>query len=57
VALAHRALHASPSNRMNLLRADYTHVGLAVLRAQDGSVYVCQVFAARAGRQADALSR
>jgi uncharacterized protein YkwD len=57
VALAHRALHASPSHRMNLLRADYTHVGLAVLRAQDGSVYVCQVFAARAGRQADALSR
>jgi uncharacterized protein YkwD len=47
VELAHRALHASPSHRMNLLRADYTHIGLAVAAASDGSVYVCEVFAAR----------
>lgn len=42
---AHRALHASPSHRMNLLRADYTHVGLAVVTDGEGNVYVCQVFA------------
>lgn len=44
LALAHRALYASPSHRMNLLRADYSHVGLGVVR--DGAdVYVCEVFA------------
>jgi hypothetical protein len=46
VALAHRALHASPSHRMNLLRADYTHIGLGVARDDAGDVYVCEVFAA-----------
>lgn len=46
VALAHRALHASPSHRMNLLRADYTHVGLAAVQGEGGDVYVCQIFAA-----------
>jgi uncharacterized protein YkwD len=46
VALAHRALHASPSHRINLLRADYTHLGVAIARAADGSVYVCETFAA-----------
>lgn len=46
VALAHRALHASPSHRINLLRADYTHIGIGVARADDGSVYVCETFAA-----------
>jgi uncharacterized protein YkwD len=46
VELAHRALHASPSHRMNLLRAEYTHVGVAVVRGDDGHVYACQVFAA-----------
>jgi hypothetical protein len=45
VALAHRALHASPSHRINLLRADYTHFGVATARAADGSVYVCETFA------------
>ena len=44
--LAHRALHASPSHRINLLRADYTHLGVGVARAEDGSVYVCETFAA-----------
>lgn len=47
VALAHRALYASPSHRMNLLRGDYTHVGVGVAQAPDGSVYVCETFAAR----------
>lgn len=45
VALAHRALHASPSHRINLLRADYTHLGVGVAPAPDGSVYVCETFA------------
>ncbi|HEY8076930.1 MAG TPA: CAP domain-containing protein [Labilithrix sp.] len=47
VQRAHRALHASPSHRINLLRADYTHLGVGVARADDGTVYVCEVFAAR----------
>ncbi|GAH82864.1 unnamed protein product, partial [marine sediment metagenome] len=42
-----RALHASPSHRINLLRADYTHMGVGVARASDGSVYVCETFAAK----------
>src|SRR6185295_18235522 len=46
VALAHRALHASPSHRINLLRVDYTHMGTGIARAADGSVYVCETFAA-----------
>jgi uncharacterized protein YkwD len=45
LALAYRALHASPSHRMNLLRAEYTHMGLSVVTDEDGTVYVCQVFA------------
>jgi uncharacterized protein YkwD len=46
VLAAHRALYASPSHRLELLRADYTHVGIGVVPADDGSVYVCEVFAA-----------
>jgi len=49
LALAHRALHASPSHRINLLRADYTHMGVGVAQAEDGSVYVCETFAAAPG--------
>jgi uncharacterized protein YkwD len=45
VALAHRALHASPSHRMNLLRTDYTHFGAGVVSDDSGDVYVCEVFA------------
>lgn len=44
IGRAHRALEASPSHRMNLLRPDFTRVGLAVL--SDGAqFYVCEVFA------------
>jgi uncharacterized protein YkwD len=50
LALAHRALHASPSHRINLLRGDYTHLGVGVARAADGSVYVCETFAATTRR-------
>lgn len=45
ILAAHRVLHASPSHRLELLRADYTHVGFGVARADDGTVYVCEVFA------------
>lgn len=45
VIAAHRALYASPSHRLNLLRADYTHVGVGLARADDGTVYACEVFA------------
>lgn len=44
LARAHRALHASPSHRLNLLDADYTRIGIGVVRAEDGSVWVCQIF-------------
>lgn len=45
VLAAHRALHASPSHRLELLRREYTHLGVGVVRADDGTVYVCEVFA------------
>jgi uncharacterized protein YkwD len=45
VLAAHRVLHASPSHRLELLRVEYTHFGLGVARADDGTVYVCEVFA------------
>lgn len=44
IGLAHRALHASPSHRMNLLRADFTRAGYAAIRKGD-DIYVCEVFA------------
>jgi uncharacterized protein YkwD len=49
-AAAHRALWDSPSHRMNLIRADYTHVGIATATAPDGTVFVCEVFASRPKR-------
>ena len=57
IALAHRALHASPSHRINLLRADYTHMGVGVARAADGSVYVCETFAATSRANPNRASR
>ncbi|MBS2017294.1 MAG: CAP domain-containing protein [Deltaproteobacteria bacterium] len=50
ITKAHRALHASPSHRLNLLRADYTHIGVGVATGDDGTLYVCETFAAAAGR-------
>lgn len=47
VALVHRALHASPSHRLNLLHAQYTHIGVGVARDAAGTLYACQVFARR----------
>lgn len=57
LALAHRALHASPSHRINLLRVDYTHMGVGVARAEDGSVYVCETFAATSRANPNRASR
>jgi hypothetical protein len=34
---------------MNLLSAEYSHVGYGVTSDDDGTVYVCEVFAARLG--------
>lgn len=45
LALAHRALYASPSHRANLLSAEYTQLGLAVVRGGADEVWVCEVFA------------
>lgn len=44
LARVHRALHASPSHRLNLLDAGYTRLGIGLHRAEDGFVYVCEVF-------------
>jgi uncharacterized protein YkwD len=44
-AHVHRALYASPSHRLELLRPDSTHVGDGAARAADGSLYACEVFA------------
>lgn len=46
VTRIHRALFASASHRMNLLRADYTHMGIGVVES-DGTLYACEVFVAR----------
>jgi uncharacterized protein YkwD len=47
VLLAHRALYASVSHRENLLRGEFTRVGVAVLDDPDGSVWVAEVFSTR----------
>jgi uncharacterized protein YkwD len=41
---AHRALWASPSHRGNLLLDQFTHVGVSVVRAPDGMVWVTEMF-------------
>jgi uncharacterized protein YkwD len=45
VVNAHRALYASPSHRENLLRNDYQSAGFAVVEGDDGSAWVCEMFA------------
>ena len=45
IARAHRALHASPSHRLNLLHPRYTHAGFGVVTDDAGAVYACEVFA------------
>lgn len=45
IALAHRALWASPSHRENLLFPDYGAIGIGVAEDPDGTLWVCEVFA------------
>ncbi len=42
IALAHRALYASPSHRANLLSSSFDRIGIAVARDRDGSVWVTE---------------
>ena len=42
---AHRALWASPSHRGNLLLRRFEAIGVGVVRDDDGSVWVCEIFA------------
>jgi len=42
---AHRALWASPSHRTNLLHRGFSRWGLGVTTDNDGSLWVCEVFA------------
>jgi uncharacterized protein YkwD len=44
-ARAHRALWASPSHRENLLLDRFDNVGIGVARDEDGTVWVCELFA------------
>lgn len=44
-ARAHRALWASPSHRSNLLHRGFARWGLGVMRDDDGSLWVCELFA------------
>jgi uncharacterized protein YkwD len=43
---AHRALWASPSHRGNVLDTRFDAIGIGVAEDPDGSVWVCEVFAA-----------
>jgi uncharacterized protein YkwD len=45
LALAHRALWASPSHRDNILSVRYARVGVGVAHDPDGSVWVTELFA------------
>lgn len=45
IKLAHRALYASPSHRANLLKRDFTHIGIAVVEEGPNRVWACEVFA------------
>ncbi len=46
VVRTHRALWASPSHRSNILHRGFRNVGLAVIRAEDNTVWSCELFAA-----------
>jgi len=42
---AHRTLWRSPSHRSNLLEPSYDAIGIGVAQDQDGTLWVCEVFA------------
>jgi len=45
LALAHRAIWASPSHRANVLRSDFDRLGVAVARDERGDAWVVETFA------------
>jgi len=45
VVRAHRTLWASPSHRENLLEPRFDAIGIGVVQDQDGSLWVCELFA------------
>jgi uncharacterized protein YkwD len=45
IALAHRALWASPSHRANLLGGDFDRVGVGVARDERGDAWITETFA------------
>ena len=47
LARAHRSLWRSPSHRENLLHPAFELVGIGVAPDDDGTVWVCEIFAAR----------
>ena len=47
VPRAHRALWASPSHRGNMLLDQFDSVGIGAVVSEDGSVWVCQLYAGR----------
>jgi uncharacterized protein YkwD len=47
VALAHRALWASPSHRANMIRRDFARFGVAVARDARGDAWVVETFSER----------
>jgi hypothetical protein len=51
VVRAHRALWASPSHRENLLDPRFTTFGIGIARDDEGSLWICEIFAdfAKAG--------
>jgi uncharacterized protein YkwD len=49
IVRAHRALWDSPSHRSNLLHPVFTHVGIGLAQDEDGSYWVCEMFAAFKG--------
>jgi uncharacterized protein YkwD len=50
LARAHRSLWRSPSHRENLLHPAFELVGVGVAPDDDGSVWLCQIFAAKRTR-------
>jgi uncharacterized protein YkwD len=44
-ALAHRSLWASPSHRANMLRRDFSSVGVAAVRDDRGDLWIVETFA------------
>jgi uncharacterized protein YkwD len=44
VIAAHEGIERSPSHRANVLRAEFTKVGIGFVKEADGMVYLAEVF-------------